>query len=161
MSGETGRGYDGSVNFGEVDLERDAHLHPVLTRCHELLCAGGRLEGVHVRELPLGVVLEPRLPPRRPEDPPVPERGAGLLASELGVLLVTIRVRPRLVHDECSDHGFSFVDAASLPRRFGKRQKWNHMRNPGKGVTRVSILWIILIVVLVLLLLGFFSRGRW
>jgi hypothetical protein len=32
---------------------------------------------------------------------------------------------------------------------------------PGKGVTRVNILWIILIVVLVLLLLGFFSRGRW
>jgi hypothetical protein len=32
---------------------------------------------------------------------------------------------------------------------------------PGKGVTYVSILWIILIVVLVLLLLGFFSRGRW
>jgi flagellar basal body-associated protein FliL len=30
-----------------------------------------------------------------------------------------------------------------------------------KGVTRVSILWIILIIVLVLLLLGFFSRGRW
>jgi flagellar basal body-associated protein FliL len=29
-----------------------------------------------------------------------------------------------------------------------------------KGVT-VNILWIILIVVLVLLLLGFFSRGRW
>jgi hypothetical protein len=25
----------------------------------------------------------------------------------------------------------------------------------------VSILWIILIIVLVLLLLGFFSRGRW
>jgi flagellar basal body-associated protein FliL len=33
--------------------------------------------------------------------------------------------------------------------------------HPGKGVTCVSILWIILIVVLVLLLLGFFSRGRW
>lgn len=32
----------------------------------------------------------------------------------------------------------------------------------GKGVTRtLSLLWIILIVVLVLLLLGFFSRGRW
>jgi len=30
-----------------------------------------------------------------------------------------------------------------------------------KGVHRVSILWIILIIVLVLLLLGFFSRGRW
>jgi flagellar basal body-associated protein FliL len=32
---------------------------------------------------------------------------------------------------------------------------------PGKGVTCVNLLWIILIVVLVLLLLGFFSRGRW
>ena len=30
-----------------------------------------------------------------------------------------------------------------------------------KGGDRVNILWIILIVVLVLLLLGFFSRGRW
>jgi flagellar basal body-associated protein FliL len=29
-----------------------------------------------------------------------------------------------------------------------------------KGV-RMSILWIILIVILVLALLGFFSRGRW
>jgi len=31
----------------------------------------------------------------------------------------------------------------------------------GKGVPLVSLLWIILIVVLVLLLLGFFTRGRW
>jgi len=29
------------------------------------------------------------------------------------------------------------------------------------GDPLVSLLWIILIVVLVLLLLGFFSRGRW
>jgi hypothetical protein len=29
------------------------------------------------------------------------------------------------------------------------------------GDPRVSLLWIILIIVLVLLLLGFFSRGRW
>jgi flagellar basal body-associated protein FliL len=36
-----------------------------------------------------------------------------------------------------------------------------YRRNLGKGVTLVSLLWIILIVVLVLLLLGFFSRGRW
>jgi len=28
-------------------------------------------------------------------------------------------------------------------------------------VTALSILWIILIIVLVLVLLGFFSRGRW
>jgi hypothetical protein len=33
--------------------------------------------------------------------------------------------------------------------------------HPRKGGDRVSILWIILIIVLVLLLLGFFSRGRW
>jgi flagellar basal body-associated protein FliL len=32
---------------------------------------------------------------------------------------------------------------------------------PTKEGFFVSILWIILIVVLVLLLLGFFSRGRW
>jgi flagellar basal body-associated protein FliL len=30
-----------------------------------------------------------------------------------------------------------------------------------KEVTSVSILWIILIIILVLALLGFFSRGRW
>jgi flagellar basal body-associated protein FliL len=30
-----------------------------------------------------------------------------------------------------------------------------------KEGSSVSILWIILIIVLVLLLLGFFSRGRW
>jgi flagellar basal body-associated protein FliL len=29
------------------------------------------------------------------------------------------------------------------------------------GGSPVGILWIILIIVLVLLLLGFFSRGRW
>jgi flagellar basal body-associated protein FliL len=30
-----------------------------------------------------------------------------------------------------------------------------------EGHSRMSILWIILIIVLVLALLGFFSRGRW
>jgi flagellar basal body-associated protein FliL len=35
------------------------------------------------------------------------------------------------------------------------------LAQPRKGVTCVNILWIILIIVLVLLLLGFFSRGRW
>jgi flagellar basal body-associated protein FliL len=33
--------------------------------------------------------------------------------------------------------------------------------HPKGGSNRMSILWIILIVVLVLALLGFFSRGRW
>jgi energy-converting hydrogenase Eha subunit E len=47
----------------------------------------------------------------------------------------------------------------------------NESRNPAasnsvvrglrKEVTALSILWIILIIVLVLALLGFFSRGRW
>jgi hypothetical protein len=32
---------------------------------------------------------------------------------------------------------------------------------PKGGLDTVSILWIILIVVLVLALLGFFSRGAW
>jgi hypothetical protein len=31
----------------------------------------------------------------------------------------------------------------------------------GKGGKRVDLLWIILIVILVLALLGFFTRGRW
>ena len=31
----------------------------------------------------------------------------------------------------------------------------------GKGGNRVDLLWIILIVILVLALLGFFTRGRW
>ena len=35
----------------------------------------------------------------------------------------------------------------------------NH--HPKGGSNRMSILWIILIVILVLALLGFFSRGRW
>jgi flagellar basal body-associated protein FliL len=34
-------------------------------------------------------------------------------------------------------------------------------RQPPEGGSFVSILWIILIIVLVLLVLGFFSRGRW
>jgi len=32
---------------------------------------------------------------------------------------------------------------------------------PNKEAETVSILWIILIVIVVLALLGFFSRGRW
>ena len=35
-----------------------------------------------------------------------------------------------------------------------------HQRPKGRGWA-VSILWIILIVILVLALLGFFTRGRW
>jgi flagellar basal body-associated protein FliL len=38
--------------------------------------------------------------------------------------------------------------------QIGKQTNWE-ARN------RMSILWIILIVILVLALLGFFSRGRW
>jgi flagellar basal body-associated protein FliL len=38
--------------------------------------------------------------------------------------------------------------------------RYSSDNNCRRGLS-VSILWIILIVVLVLLLLGFFSRGRW
>jgi flagellar basal body-associated protein FliL len=41
------------------------------------------------------------------------------------------------------------------PSTFHPRQPTDERGSP------VSILWIILIIVLVLLLLGFFSRGRW
>jgi flagellar basal body-associated protein FliL len=45
---------------------------------------------------------------------------------------------------------------------FGSQRSWNDEGNLEKGgEPSVSLLWIILIVVLVLLLLGFFSRGRW
>jgi hypothetical protein len=42
----------------------------------------------------------------------------------------------------------------------GERQQVDY--EPRREATnRMSILWIILIVILVLALLGFFSRGRW
>jgi flagellar basal body-associated protein FliL len=53
--------------------------------------------------------------------------------------------------------------------QFALRKRWAKPRRkevrciatPRKEVTALSILWIILIIVLVLALLGFFSRGRW
>jgi flagellar basal body-associated protein FliL len=36
-----------------------------------------------------------------------------------------------------------------------------HLRGPNDERGTVSLLWIILIVILVLALLGFFTRGRW
>jgi flagellar basal body-associated protein FliL len=41
------------------------------------------------------------------------------------------------------------------------KQKQVDRNGPKGGVNCMSILWIILIVVLVLALLGFFSRGYW
>jgi len=45
-----------------------------------------------------------------------------------------------------------FLRCSNVPSRLGDNRR--------KGVA-VSILWIILIVILVLALLGLFSRGRW
>jgi flagellar basal body-associated protein FliL len=42
-----------------------------------------------------------------------------------------------------------------------RRSRGITSRASERGCHSVSILWIILIIVLVLLLLGFFSRGRW
>ena len=47
----------------------------------------------------------------------------------------------------------------NAPSRVGKNSLVRNDRR--KEVTALSILWIILIIVLVLALLGFFSRGRW
>jgi hypothetical protein len=57
---------------------------------------------------------------------------------------------------ECLDRS-----ACALPTRFGLRPLGAKPDSARKEVPTVSLLWIILIVVLVLLLLGFFSRGRW
>jgi flagellar basal body-associated protein FliL len=45
----------------------------------------------------------------------------------------------------------------------GSPRPWNEktLDSEKGGEPSVQLLWIILIVVLVLLLLGFFSRGRW
>jgi hypothetical protein len=51
-------------------------------------------------------------------------------------------------------HVFSFLACGINPCRSAIETK-REARN------RMSILWIILIVILVLALLGFFSRGRW
>ena len=81
-------------------------------------------------------------------------------AAELGVLLVAIRVGLGLVRRDALT-----MDPPSLTRRayraVSEAAEVESHAQSRKGVTRVSILWIILIVVLVLLLLGFFSRGRW
>jgi hypothetical protein len=41
------------------------------------------------------------------------------------------------------------------------RRSLRQVDNQGKGGKSMGILWIILIVILVLALLGFFSRGYW
>ncbi|HEU5277965.1 MAG TPA: hypothetical protein VFU26_03575 [Gaiellaceae bacterium] len=46
-----------------------------------------------------------------------------------------------------------------LPRRISVRA--GRQQHAKGGTNRMSILWIILIVILVLALLGFFSRGYW
>jgi hypothetical protein len=43
----------------------------------------------------------------------------------------------------------------------GETQQVDYDTREGRRQNRMSILWIILIVILVLALLGFFSRGRW
>jgi flagellar basal body-associated protein FliL len=49
-----------------------------------------------------------------------------------------------------------------MPTRFRLEPLGGELvRREKGGAEHVSLLWIILIVVLVLLLLGFFTRGRW
>jgi hypothetical protein len=53
--------------------------------------------------------------------------------------------------------------AVPLSRGFSLSLRGNQSagRHPKEAVNHMSILWIILIVILVLALLGFFSRGYW
>ena len=78
-------------------------VHGVLAGRHELLRARRRLEGVHVGELPLGVVRVQRLTHGSAEDLPVAERPARDGPAELGVALVALGVRLRVVDDEHPD----------------------------------------------------------
>jgi hypothetical protein len=67
--------------------------------------------------------------------------------------LTATRVIPQATTARTADRRFSVL---SLRKR--DQQVDN---TPKGGSNRMSILWIILIVILVLALLGFFSRGRW
>jgi hypothetical protein len=56
------------------------------------------------------------------------------------------------------------LPARTADRLFPVVPLWTSLRqvdNQGKGGKSMGILWIILIVILVLALLGFFSRGYW
>jgi flagellar basal body-associated protein FliL len=54
------------------------------------------------------------------------------------------------------------VRTADRPFHVGPlRRSLRQVDNQGKGGKSMGILWIILIVILVLALLGFFSRGYW
>src|SRR5438874_12864006 len=102
-AGSTGRGADGSVNVRELDREAAAHLHRVLAGRHELRRACRDLEGIHVCELPLGVVTMLGLAHRRAEDLAVAESPARHLSAELDVLRVALRIGLLVVENERSN----------------------------------------------------------
>ena len=77
------------------------------TRRRELRRARGLAKRLHVRELPLRVVVVDRVAHRRAEDLAVPERRALDPPAELGVLLVPLRIRLPLVEHEDAYHGGS------------------------------------------------------
>src|SRR5439155_7485998 len=114
---EVGIASDASRHLREVDVERDAHLHRVLAGRHELVGSRRGLEGVLVRKLPFGVVGVARFSHRSTEDAPVPERPAGHLPAELGVLLEPGGVGLLLVENEDSNHAAPFSATRVSVRR--------------------------------------------
>src|SRR5919204_3308731 len=108
-AGASARGCVGSAKLGEHDREAAAHLHRVLAGRHELLAVRRRLEGVHVRPFPLGVVPVCRISHGRAEDPSVPERSARNLPAQLGMTLVARRLRLLVVQHDRANHRFSLV----------------------------------------------------
>src|SRR4029453_12415439 len=100
----------------EVDVKRDTHLHGVLAGGREFVRARGGLEGVEVRELPLGVVGELRLSHRGPEDLSVAESPARDLPAQLRVLLVAPRIGLLLIDHEYSDHATQLLPSSATRR---------------------------------------------
>src|SRR4051812_25323171 len=103
----------GSVKLGELDDRlREAAFVGVLARRHELLAARRGLEGVLVRELPLGVVRMRRLAHRRTCDLAVAEDAVRDLLAELDVLGVGVGIRRLVVQDDDAMHCFLSVAGA-------------------------------------------------
>src|SRR2546430_2172912 len=107
-SGATGRGCVGSADVHELDVKGDALGLAVFDGSRHLLAAHASVEGVHVREFEFGVLRVLRVPGRRAEDAPRPERDTGHFLAELSMACVPIRVGRTVPQHHGLDHTSSF-----------------------------------------------------
>jgi hypothetical protein len=70
------------------------------------------------------------------------------------------RLLPVFVATQVTPHGHSIRPGCFLVDAV-RNQRTKQRQRQKEALNRMSILWIILIVILVLALLGFFSRGYW